>query len=66
MYDLVILDLIVFAHSKKVIIPGTEDMVREYKNPIHHIKGACKGTIIGIIAAALAAGIVVIIDSLVQ
>jgi len=66
MYDLVILDLIVFAHSKKVVIPGTEDMVREYKNPIHHIKGACKGVIIGIIAAALAAGIVVIIDSLVQ
>ncbi|MGL5435313.1 MAG: hypothetical protein ACRDBO_07935 [Lachnospiraceae bacterium] len=65
-YDLIIFDFIVFAHSKKVIIPGTEDMVKEYKNPIHHIKGACKGTIIAIIAAALAAGIVVIIDNLVQ
>lgn len=66
MYDLVIFDLIVFAHSKKVVIPGTEDMVKEYKNPIHHIKGACKGIIIGIIAAALAAGIVIIIDNIIQ
>lgn len=65
MYDLVIFDFIVFAHCKKVVIPGTEDMVKEYKNPIHHIKGACKGIVIGIIAAALAAGIVTIINSLV-
>jgi len=66
MYDLVVFDIIVFAHSKKVVIPGTEDMVKEYKNPIHHIKGAFKGIIIGFIAAALAAGIVVIIDCLAQ
>lgn len=66
MYDLVIFDLIVFAHSKKVVIPGTEDMIAEYKNPIHHVKGACKGIIIGIVAAALAAGIVVIINNLSQ
>lgn len=65
MYDLVIFELIVFAHSKKVVIPGTEDMVKEYKNPIHHIKGACKGIIIGVIAAVLAAGIVVIMDALI-
>ena len=43
LYDLIVLDLIVFAHCEKVVIPGTEDMVKEYKNPIHHIKGACKG-----------------------
>jgi len=66
MYDLIIFDLIVFPHNKKVVIPGTEDMLKEYKNPIHHIKGACKGIIIGIIAASLAAGIVVIIDNLLQ
>lgn len=28
MYDLFIFDIIVFAHSKKVVIPGTEDMVK--------------------------------------
>lgn len=62
MYDLIILDLIVFPNSKKVIIPGTEDMVAEYKNPIHHIKGAFKGILIGIIAAILAGSIVEIMN----
>jgi len=58
LYDLIILDFIIFAHSKKVVIPGTEDMVNEYKNPIHHIKSACKGIIISVVAATFAAGIV--------
>jgi hypothetical protein len=62
LYDLIILDLIVFAHSKRVIIPGTEDMLRAYKKPIHHIKGACKGIIISAAAAVLAAGIVEVIN----
>ena len=62
LYDLIIFDFIVFAHCKKVVIPGTEDMVKEYKNPIHHIKSACKGTIISVVAAVLAAGIVEVIN----
>lgn len=39
MYDLFILDLIFFA----MIIKGTEDMIKEYINPRHHIKGAIIG-----------------------
>lgn len=66
MYDLIILDLIVFAYSKKIIIPGTEDMVSEYKNPIHHIKGAGKGIIIGIVVAIFAACIVELINLIVS
>jgi len=62
LYDLIVLDLIVFAHCEKVVIPGTEDMVKEYKNPIHHIKGACKGFLISVAAATLAAGIVEVIN----
>lgn len=58
LYDLLILDVIVFPNSKKVIIPGTEDRVTEYKNPTHHIKGAGKGVIISFIVAILAGGIV--------
>lgn len=61
MYDLIILDFLIFPNSKKVIIPGTEDMIAEYKNPLHHIKGACKGTLIGVVAAILAASLVVLI-----
>lgn len=30
-------------HNKKVIIKGTEEMIKEYKNPRHHIKGAIIG-----------------------
>jgi hypothetical protein len=66
LYDLFIFDLIVFAHCKKVVISGTEDMVKEYKNPIHHIKGACKGIIISVVAAVLAAGIVEVINLFVK
>lgn len=64
MYDLIICDFIIFPNSKKVVIPGTEDMVAEYKNPIHHIKGAIKGILIGTVAAALAGGIAELIEYL--
>lgn len=60
MFDLFVLDIIVFANSKKVIIPGTEDMVKEYKSPWHHVKGACKGIIIGTLVAALSGGLVAV------
>lgn len=65
MYDLLVLDLLVFPRSKRVVIPGTEDMRDEYRNPIHHIQGALKGIAIGILAAALAGGIVEIIGRIV-
>lgn len=64
LYDLIVCDLIIFPNSKKVVVPGTEDMAAEYKNPAHHIKGALKGILIGVVAAALAGGIVEIISSL--
>lgn len=64
MLDLLLFDFVIFAHSKKVIIPGTEDMTEEYKNPLHHIKGAFKGVIIGALAALLAASLVTLATSL--
>lgn len=42
-YDLVVLDWGVFCHSKKLRIPGTEDMEKEYKNYYFHVKGAGNG-----------------------
>ncbi len=65
MLDLLIFDFIIFAHSKKVVIPGTEDMVAEYRNPIHHIKGAFKGVVIGTLAAFVAASIVELVSKLI-
>lgn len=58
LYDLIVFDLIIFCHSKKLMIPGTEDMVKEYKNPWHHIKGAAKGIIIGAIIALISGSII--------
>ena len=56
MYDLFVMDLLIFRNAKKFRIQGTEDMEKEYKNPKHHIKGAVIGIIIGLIVATLSAG----------
>lgn len=61
LYDLIVLDLIIFCHSKKLMIPGTEDMIKDYRNPKHHIIGALKGCLIGIFVALISAFFVVLI-----
>ena len=61
MLDLIVFDFIIFPHSKQLVIPGTEDMVNEYRNPMHHIIGAGKGIIIGTVVAALSSGLVELI-----
>jgi membrane-associated HD superfamily phosphohydrolase len=60
LYDLIVLDIIIFCHSKNLIIKGTEDMVKEYKKPKHHIIGFIKGICIGIIVSIISGGIVVL------
>jgi hypothetical protein len=57
LYDLIVLDITIFCHSKKVIIKGTEDMTKEYKNPKHHILGFIKGIFIGFIVSIMSGGI---------
>lgn len=46
-YDALVLDCIWFCHSKRVRIPGTEDM-KEYKDYWFHIKQSCIGMVIGL------------------
>lgn len=58
LYDLIVLDIIIFCHSKRLMIPGTEDMIEEYRNPKHHVIGALKGVGICAVAALLAASLV--------
>ena len=53
-YDALVLDSIWFCHSKKVRIPGTEDM-EEYKDYRFHIKQSCIGMLLGL-PACLAVG----------
>ena len=61
-YDLLILDIGLFCHSKKTRIPGTEDMDKEYRNPRHHIIGAGTGTNIGAGVALLSGGIIHVVS----
>ncbi|WP_346886077.1 hypothetical protein [Clostridium sp. UBA4395] len=60
-YDMIVLDIGLFCHSKRTRIPGTEDMDKEYKNPWHHIRGTVIGIVIGTIVALLSGAIVHII-----
>lgn len=61
LYGLIVFDLIIFCHSKKLMIQGTEDMKEEYRNPIHHIIGALKWCAIGTIVEFISASLVFII-----
>ena len=55
-YDALVLDCIWFCHSKKVRIPGTEDM-EEYKDYRFHIRQSCIGMLLGL-PACLAVGVI--------
>lgn len=61
LFDVIVLDIGVFCHSKKLRIAGTEDMDKEYKNYLFHIKGAIKGIVLGIVISLLSASIVYIL-----
>ena len=61
-YDLFVLDIGLFCHSRKTRIPGTEDMDKEYRSPWHHVKGAGIGTIIGAVVSLAAGGIVSLME----
>ena len=55
-YDALVLDCIWFCHSRKVRIPGTEDM-KEYKDYWFHIRQSCIGMLLGL-PACLAVGVI--------
>lgn len=54
LFDLLIMDLLIFRNAKCFRIPGTEDMDKEYKECWHHIRGFFIGIGIGIIVSFLA------------
>lgn len=64
-YDLLILDIGLFCHNKRFIIPGTEDMITHYKSPVHHLKGALIGTIISFIVSFGAGSLVIFINRII-
>ena len=56
-YDAVVIDWIWFCHSPRFVIPGTEDMVKDYHDYWFHAKGSLKGMIIGLPAALVVGGL---------
>ena len=58
MYDMLILDWGIFCHSKRLQIPGTEDMEDVYKNKWFHLRGAIIGTVLGLVVATASGGMV--------
>ena len=58
LFDVIVLDLIWFCHSKRARIPGTEDMDKEYRNPRHHIRGGAIGLGLGAVVSLISGGIV--------
>ena len=59
-WDAIVMDCLWFCHDKHFIIPGTEDMVKDYHDYWFHIRGALIGMLLGV-PAALAAGLITII-----
>lgn len=60
-YDLVVLDWGVFCHSRKLRIPGTEDMDEAYTDYLFHVRGCAVGLALGGVAALLSGGVVQLI-----
>lgn len=53
LFDLIVMDWGIFCHSKRLRIPGTEDMEAAYRDHLFHLKGAFKGTVLSLIMALL-------------
>lgn len=58
LYDLIVLDLGIFCHSRKLRIAGTVDMEKEYKNYGFHVRGAAIGVALGLVVALLSGCII--------
>ena len=59
-WDAFVLDCLWFCHDKHFVIPGTEDMVKEYHDYWFHIKGSLIGMVLAI-PAAIIAGIITVL-----
>lgn len=61
LFDIIVLDIMIFCNSKKIRIKGTEDMVSDYKNKTHHIIGGIYGLIYGAIVSVISAFLVTLL-----
>ena len=63
-YDAFVIDCLWFCHSKRCVIPGTEDLIEAYHDYMFHIKGSLRGMVLGLICSLLAGLVVVVLEVL--
>lgn len=56
-YDALVIDCLWFCHSKRCVIPGTEDMTAAYHDYGFHIRESVKGMLIGLPVCLLVGGL---------
>lgn len=61
-YDCFVIDWIWICHNKKIIIPGTEDLVDSYKDYKFHFIGSLKGMLLGLPVCLLVGVLVQIVN----
>src|SRR5699024_5666834 len=61
LFDAFVLDIGVFCHSRKLRIPGTEDMDKAYKDYAFHLVVAVKGIVLGAVLSLISSGMVHVI-----
>lgn len=64
LWDMIVLDWLWFCRSHKVRLPGTEDMDKEYRDHLFHLRGFFKGCAIGAVISAISAGLIVAANTL--
>ena len=57
-YDAIVIDWIWFCHDPHFVVPGTEDMVKDYHDYWFHTKASLKGMLIGLPVALIVGGLV--------
>lgn len=58
LYDVIVLDIIWFCHDPYFVFKGTEDMTKDYRDYLFHIKGFFAGELLALMICAAAGAIV--------
>ncbi|MDO4355364.1 MAG: hypothetical protein Q4E13_02480 [Clostridia bacterium] len=63
-FDALVLDCLWFCHSKRFVIPGTEDMVKDYHDYWFHVKFALAGLVAMAVPAAIFGGLICLLAAI--